>query len=53
MTPALKIGVALICMITAHQFLNQLPGNSASQWELIDDQLKYKIQMWTGHRQQA
>ncbi|PLW39090.1 hypothetical protein PCASD_08941 [Puccinia coronata f. sp. avenae] len=36
----------------AHHFLNRLPGNSASQWELIDDQLS-QIRTWTGHRKQA
>jgi recombinational DNA repair ATPase RecF len=52
MTPALKIRLTLIRMITAHHFLNRLPGDSASQWELIDDQLS-QIRTWTGHRKQA
>ncbi|PLW36405.1 hypothetical protein PCASD_13699 [Puccinia coronata f. sp. avenae] len=52
MTPALKLQVNLMQMITAHHFLNRLPGDSASQWELIDDQLN-QIRTWTGHKKQA
>jgi hypothetical protein len=52
MTPALKLQVNLMRMITAHHFLNQLPGDSELQWELIDDQLN-QIRAWTGHKKQA
>jgi hypothetical protein len=52
MTPALKLRVNLMRMITAHHFLNRLPGDSASQWELIDDQIN-QIRTWTGHKKQA
>ncbi|PLW28946.1 hypothetical protein PCASD_17622 [Puccinia coronata f. sp. avenae] len=52
MTPALRVRIAMIRMITAHHFLHRPPGDNQSQWDVIDDQLE-RIRTWSDHTKQA
>ncbi|KNZ56065.1 hypothetical protein VP01_2502g5 [Puccinia sorghi] len=44
-TTNLKIRVALLRMLTAHHYFHRPPGDTSSQWDLIDDHLEI-IRTW-------
>ncbi|KNZ48851.1 uncharacterized protein VP01_5366g1 [Puccinia sorghi] len=48
----LKIRLALLRMITAHHYLHRPPGETSSQWEMIDDQLD-QLRSFSSHQKQA
>ena len=52
MTTACKVHLALLRMIPAHHYLHRPPGESSSQWEVIDDQLE-QLKTWSVHQKQA
>ncbi|PLW35828.1 hypothetical protein PCASD_14459 [Puccinia coronata f. sp. avenae] len=52
MTPALRVRIAMIRMITAHHYLHRPPGDNQLQWDVIDDQLK-RIRTWSDHTKHA
>ncbi|KNZ48852.1 uncharacterized protein VP01_5366g2 [Puccinia sorghi] len=51
-TTASKIRLALLRMITAHHYLHRPLGETASQWEMIDDQL-VQLRSFSSHQEQA
>ncbi|PLW32089.1 hypothetical protein PCASD_16974 [Puccinia coronata f. sp. avenae] len=52
MTPALRVRIAMIRMITAHYYLHRPPGDNQLQWDVIDDQLE-RIRTWSDHTKHA
>ncbi|KNZ59757.1 uncharacterized protein VP01_1668g1 [Puccinia sorghi] len=51
-TTASKIRLALLRIITAHHYLQRPPGETSSQWEMIDDQLD-QLRSFSSHQKQA
>ncbi|KNZ44265.1 hypothetical protein VP01_9349g2, partial [Puccinia sorghi] len=51
-TTNLKIRVALLQMLTAHHYFHCPPGDTSSQWDLINDHLKI-IRTWGLLQKQA
>ncbi|KNZ44415.1 hypothetical protein VP01_9191g1 [Puccinia sorghi] len=51
-TTNLKVRVALLQMLTAHHYFHRPPGDTSSQWDLIDDHLEI-IRTWGLLQKQA